>query len=239
MAEKQEAKREKPDFLVYIVESPSPVDLYHKRFEGEMLTKALYLAGIPSIHKLAVNLEAFEASLTIGLDEYLKQPNALFPILHISSHGNRKGIQFTSGEVLEWHKLRDLIMPINKALNGQLVICLSSCESANACCMVMEEGDIPFLVMIGHFGEPTWSDTAIAFATFYHLMGKGKLEKAVEAMKTASGDEGFGVITGEAAKIIFIEAAKKLRIQDIARELSLVRPKTPESPLEKAIKKGE
>ena len=169
--EAQETKRTL--FLVYIVESPSPVDLYHKRYEGELLMKALELAGIPSEHKLAVNSEAFNASFTVGLQESLSQPNASPPLLHISAHGSKEGIQLTSGQLINWDKLRDIIMPINKALDGNLVLCMSSCQGFSACRMAMREGELPFSAVIGHSGDPSWSDTAVAYVTFYHLLVKG------------------------------------------------------------------
>jgi len=240
MVQKRKIKKDRQIFLVYIVESPSHIDLYHKRWEGEILSRALSLAGIPSSHKLAVSLEAFTASLTIGLQEYLEKANALPPILHISSHGSIEGIQLTSGEVLEWYKLRDLIMPINKALNGNLILCMSSCKGFNACRMAMAEGDIPFLGIIAHPGSPTWSDTAIAFASFYHLLAKGYyIQEAVEAMRIASGDKGFMEIRGKAAKEIYTKKIKELRMKAISETLRRITPKVSESPLAKALKKRE
>jgi len=238
MVQKQKNKRERQIFFsVYIVESPSPVDLYHKMWEGEILLQALSLAGIPSTHKLAVNLEAFRASFIVGLQEYLEKANALPPILHISAHGSISGIELTSKEVLGWDKLRDLIMPINKALKGNLILCVSSCEGFAACRMAMKEGDIPFLGMVGHPGSPTWSDTAVAFATFYHLLAKGYyFQGAVEAMRIASGDKGFMGIQGKTAKEIYIKKVEELRMQAILEALSKIVPKV-ESPLAKALKR--
>lgn len=237
MSAENSTERQRMIFFVYIIESPSPVDLYHKTYEGEILSKALSLAGIPSTHRLAVNLEAFIASLTIGLQDYLKQADALPPILHISAHGSAEGVQLTNGEVVNWNKLRDLIMPINKALKGNLILCMSSCEGFNACRMAMSEGDIPFLGIVGHSGKPTWSDTAIGFATFYHLLAKGQyVREAVEAMKSASGDNGFQEIQGKIAREIYIDEIKKIRMQALLEELRRSTPKVPESPLAKALR---
>lgn len=220
------------------MESPSDVDLYHKRSEGEMLSQALSLAGIPSSHKLVVNSEAFSVSLTVGLQEHLKRADALPPILHISAHGSKAGIQLTSREVLGWDRLRDLIMPINRALKGNLILCMSSCEDFSACRMAMTAGDIPFLGIIGHPGRPTWSDTAIAFASFYHLLAKGSyVQDAVNAMRIASGDQGFLEIQGKRAKEIYIDEIVKLKIKAVLERLRQRTPKVPESPLTKALKR--
>jgi len=228
MPQEQKGQRERPRFFVYVIESPSSLVLYSRKWEGVILTKALSSAGIPSCYRIAIDLKTFKLSLTDGLQECLIQVDHLAPILHISSQGSSQGIQFTNEEVLEWNELRDLIMPINKACKGNLVLCISSCEGFSACKMALEESDIPFLAVVGHSGKPTLSDTAIAFATFYHLIAKGyTLIDAEKAMKIASGDDGFGEILGVGAKQIYIEEIRKLRIQSLVEALNRVRPKNP------------
>lgn len=237
MTTKRAEQRKRETFLVYIVESPSSVDLYHKRYEGELLMKALELAGIPSEHKLAVDSGAFNASFTVGLQVYLSRPEALPPLLHISAHGSEKGVQLTSGEVIHWQELRDIVMPINKALDGNLILCMSSCQGLNACRMAMEEGELPFLGVIGNFGEPSWSDTAVAYITFYHLLAKGHyVQEAVEAMRAASGDPGFQEIQGKVARDKYIEKVKKVRMKAIAERLRKESPRPPDNPLAKALR---
>ena len=29
------------------------------------------------------------------------------------------------------------------------------------------------IFMVGNYGKPTWSDTAVAYSAFYHLLSKG------------------------------------------------------------------
>ena len=72
---------------------------------------------------------AAQYSLMVDLPEYLKeQAIDMLPALHISAHGSENGIQLTSGEVVDWVELRDLVMPINKLFNGNLLLCISSCS---------------------------------------------------------------------------------------------------------------
>jgi hypothetical protein len=103
----------RPYFLVYIVESPSPVDLYHKRYEGEALGRALELAGIRSEHKLVVNTEALQAALQVGLKELLDEHRDYLPIVHLSAHGGEDGVQLTDGTIITWTGLRELVAPVN------------------------------------------------------------------------------------------------------------------------------
>jgi hypothetical protein len=178
-------------FFVYIVESPSAPDLYHGRSEGGLVAQTIRLDLVPCIARTAINSEAFGAALKIGLPEAMKQCPDRFPILHVSAHGGKDGIQLSSGEIITWTQLRELLLPINESLQGALLLCMSACEGFNACQMAMEIQDAPhpYFAMIGNFGTPSWSDTAVSYLAFYHLLAKGHtVLDAVEAMKVASGD---------------------------------------------------
>lgn len=87
----------------------------------------------------------------------------------------------------------------------------SRTEGYAACRMAMEVVDAPhpYFAMIGNIGGPTWSDTAISYLAFYHLLAKGKtIPESVEAMRVASGDHGWVVETAEATKQSFVEYLK-------------------------------
>jgi len=205
---------ERINFFVHMIESPNPADLYHKRHEGEILEKALSLDEIPSAHRIVVNSTAFRAAFSVGVQEEMKRYSNLVPIIHISSHGSSKGIQLTDGTIIDWHKLKDILVPINKALKGGLILCMSACEGHNACRMAMSEAEeeFPFFAVVGHMGKPTWSDTAIAYAAFYHLIKKGcTVLDAVKAMCEASGDDGFQATTSVWAKKAFLDTIGKAK----------------------------
>lgn len=196
------------DFHVYIVESPNSPDLYHKRFEGETLTKTLSLSQISSSHRLAVKKEAFVAALTVGLKEHFEDISTknLSPLIHISSHGNEEGLELTSGEKITWDELKDLLKPLNKFLKGGLLVCMSSCNGSSGCKMAMKDDDFPFLVIVGSNAKPTWAETNIGFATLYHLLSKGcNLKDAVSAMRVASDHKNFTLIYSSDARKAYIE----------------------------------
>lgn len=209
-------------FFVYIVESPAPVDLYHRRGEGDLLRQAVNLNQIPCTLRLAINVEAFQAALTVGLSEAMTETPNRIPILHISAHGYADGIQLSSGEILEWHHLRELLLPINRAFNCNLVVCMSTCEgySGQRMAMVRESDEYPFLAIIGNSAKPTWPETAVAFATFYHQLASGKdVSHAVKAMCVASGNHYFFSTTAEESKQYFMEYIQKLDTEEVKEEL--------------------
>lgn len=222
-----------PRFHVYIIESPSAPDLYHRRFEGEALMKTLELSGIPSSYRLTVNKDAFQASFYYGIKEYFQnQSNPLPPIVHISAHGNGEGIQLTSGDVINWDTLREFLIPLNKVFDDGLLLSLSSCNGASGCAMSMKDDSFPFLAIIGNNGTPTWSETNIAYASFYHRLANGtSVLECVEAMKSASGNKDFVIISSEEARKAYLEVIKK------EQALSAIRTEMPTESENSLIKK--
>mgnify|MGYP000226890840 CR=1 FL=1 len=133
-----------PKYFVHIVESPSAKDLLNARTEGHLLTEALSLAGIISSYNLATDYSTFLEALGPRLYEVMQETKGT-PILHLSTHGNEEGIELTDHTFIKWHVLRELLLPINKVLNGGLVVCMSSCSGYSGCRMAMSvEREIPF-----------------------------------------------------------------------------------------------
>lgn len=206
--------------FVYIVESPSADDLLNARTEGRLLTEALRLAGVLSFYHTAVNYSSFLAALGARLWDAVALARGL-PILHISAHGTQHGLGLTDGRFLEWRQLRDLLLPINSALNGGLVVCISSCSGFSGCRMAMSEEDrLPFFGLVGHTGVPRWSDAAVAFVTFYHRLFKGStVLEAVEVMRSASGDARFLAMRGTEARDTWLQHIETQRRAELREQL--------------------
>lgn len=187
--------------FVHIVESPSNIDLLDGRTEGRVLNEALRLAEIPHWYSLAADRSMLLEALTSRLAAAWTHWNH-FPILHLSMHGNTHGIALTSGDTLSWDDLRKLLLPLIRAMQGGLLICMSSCSGGSGCRMAMYADDEPtFWALIGNTASPTWADAAIAYISFYHLFFKGfPLDTCVESMKVASGDHNFVRYLGTATK---------------------------------------
>lgn len=198
-------------FFVYMVESPSPIDIYHGRKETELLDAATKLNGIPFFYKTAINETAFRAALILGIQEALDTIKDRLPILHLSAHGDGDGIQLSSGERILWTELKNLLMPINKAINGNLLLCMSSCEGYSGIRMAMDADavEFPYYAIIGCGSKPTWAEAAIAYATLYHHVSQGEyIFEAVKKMRVASGKEDFYVKVATEAQQSFIEYLK-------------------------------
>ncbi len=187
--------------FVHIIESPSDADLLDGRTEGKALGEALALAEISYCY----NLVSTTQSLTTALGDKLAEAVNKYempPILHLSLHGNNEGIALTDGTFITWEDLIKLLTPLVTAVNGGLLICMSSCFGSSGCRMAMHaEQDPPFWALIGHTGEADWSDSAVGYITFYHQFFKGRsVSDCLEIMRIASGDSNFMVWSGQYLK---------------------------------------
>lgn len=83
-----------------------------------------------------------------------------------------------------------------------------------------EDAEVPFWALVGNTADTGWSDAAVAYITFYHLLFKGKdVASCVEAMKVASGDSNFVVFSGQHAKESWINFQRQQRAQTIGSAL--------------------
>lgn len=220
-------------FFVFIIESPSAADLYHGRREGDLLRQAVELNAIQCVLRTAISFEAFVACLKVGIAEAMAAVPGAIPLLHISAHGDKHGIQLSDGHVIPWGELRELLRPINTALNGSLVVCMSSCEGYMGVRMAMFPSDteLPYLALVGCGGKPTWSDTAIGFATLYHQLCRGEhISTAVDAMRVASGNGAFYLEHAEESRKAFLDLINTTPASEAQANLErLVDDEPPES----------
>lgn len=239
-ATEQQPTEPKYTFFVYIVESPSAPDLYHGRSEGALVANALGLDHIPCVTRTAINPEAFVAALRIGLPEAMKQFPGRYPILHVSAHGAAQGIQLSSGDFVTWADLRQMLVPINESLGGALLLCMSACEGYSACQMAMQPQESvthPYFAMVASYGQPTWSDTAVSYLAFYHLLAKGRtIPEAVHAMNAASGVDFWTAEAAEETRRSYIEFLKRSsQPAEAQRELETVAEQANLTPDAKAL----
>ena len=206
--------------FVHIIESPSPDDLLADRREGTLLMAGLQLARIRCTYNLVANRETLRVALTKRLRKAM-ETHSRFPILHFSGHGNQGGIGLTDGSSVPWSELHERFLKINKAVDDSLIVCLSSCQALGACTMAMTEGGpLPFLALVAHQGEPRWDDAGVAFLTFYHRLFKGgKVRAALEAMKVASGDDGFEVRLASKVRQDWLQRSRASDLKVLVRQL--------------------
>jgi len=189
---------------MYIIESPSSVDLYNDRYECGMLCELARLNGVSHSRKIVTDKRVFEYSISGDIHQTISTLLAagpVIPIIHISCHGSDKGISLTSGELITWTELCKLLVPINTCFHNSLLLSLSCCNGYSGVQIAMNVNtDVyPYLALISNSESPNWSETAIAYSTFYHNIFRGKnLHDARDAMMIASGNDNFSVDMADA-----------------------------------------
>jgi len=201
------------NFWIYVVESPSAEDMYVGRSEADIIQRAAALNGIPAIRRTVINRSALFTALTDGFRQAQSLHVGSTPILHLSVHGREEGIGLSNEDFLSWADLREMLQPIHDSIGCTLLVCMSTCVGVNAARMAaqFDATQVPFLALVGHVGTPLWSDTAVGYAAFYHRFAKGEhISVAVEAMKHASGNNGFCVLHADSVRGTFLEEVRKL-----------------------------
>jgi hypothetical protein len=201
--------------FVHIIESPSAADLLTDQIEGRALCGALQIARIPHRYNLASNLETFRLALSERLIQAIHEfeSDRRKPILHLSMHGNEQGVGLTDSSFLSWSDLQRELQPLLNAMQGGLLICMSSCFGSSGCRIAMHDSkDHPFWALVGNSSSVEWSDAAIAYITFYHHFFKGRdIDHCVMNMRVASGDNNFSQLSGYAAKKTWADASSGFR----------------------------
>jgi hypothetical protein len=205
MSEKQESSQNKTIDLreiIYLIESPSALDLLEDRNEGDALAHILGLAEIEVVYFLAVNDETFEAAICKIKEDIVRRSNyqTAMPFIHISAHGSKEGLELTDGDVILWEKLNQLLVQLHAYVGPALLppefpqglpkttICLSSCSAfdpyANA-----SPKPAPYQALIGPNKDVGWCEALIAFSTFYYqaCILEKSFDVALVAMNFASG----------------------------------------------------
>jgi hypothetical protein len=145
---------------LFIIESLDRDDEEHERFEGQRIRTMLSLSG-KSCKYVYVRTEREFRKM---VDEF----NASnFRYLHLSCHGNRAGL-FTTFDRLSFNTVGEILTPFIK---GRRVF-VSACAATNHELADVLLSDSGCFSLMGPSCDIAFSDAAILWATFYHLMFK-------------------------------------------------------------------
>lgn len=184
-------------YKVYIIESPGDMDLLEKRTEGKALSNILEISEIPYEYYLATTKNVLVQVFEIIKEDILElQDEYLFvwPIIHISCHGNENGIGLTNNEFIPWSKLYDLLSIVNICFDeadpvSPILLSMSSCYGLYAIRTDWEKRNerSPFAFVLGHEDTILWDDALIAFSVFFHqFVNKNcTAEVALQCMNTS------------------------------------------------------
>jgi hypothetical protein len=165
------------------------------------------------VHKLESKLAVCETAdvLQLHLENFARRARLgeRF-LLHVFGHGSDEGLLInTAGERVSWSALAALLTPLNAAMDGQLVINLSSCEGAYAI-RAIAVGD-PFFGIIGPSDDTSAVLSTVVNAEFYRtLMATGSIPASVTSVNAYLGREALSAITATGTRVALAERAAAL-----------------------------
>ena len=193
---------------MYILESPPDDDFFNNRSEADLLISSLKLLEIPAVKRTVVSDQYFEEAISVDSIMKFASETRRLPIVHISAHGDSEGFELLDSTIISWEFFIDYLKPINKILDGNLILCMLTCRGSFAHEMIYIEQEITFSNLIGCLENIEWRDTLVGFLTFYHLYNKGySIEKAVNGTNEATGSKYFKHFYG---KELLIDYEKKI-----------------------------
>lgn len=169
----------KSEKAVFIIESLKLDDEKKDRYEGLFLSQILRMSEIETIYYYIRTKEELE----VIVDEF-HQSN--FRYLHISCHGNTKGISTTLHEIA----FEKLALTLSPRLDNRRLF-LSACSAANEelAKRILTESDCYSL--IGPNTPIDFDDAAVFWASFYHLMLKNETMQMKELKQVVQDVSGL------------------------------------------------
>ncbi|HDL7015604.1 TPA: hypothetical protein PXM26_003993 [Yersinia enterocolitica] len=191
---------------VFLVDSPSPDNIFLGYSIGMALRDSLRAICIPCFYYMATNRQIFDNALNIQLQSSVsqmeQQPNInAVPFIHLCMHGAHDGIALTDKSFVSWNDLRIILKSHNYIKGTDPFICMASCNGINATQMA-SAFDSAFDIVICNQGALLQSDVTVAYLAFYNQLyhKNASIEQAVHAMKISSGDVNFYYALGTKIK---------------------------------------
>jgi len=187
---------------IYVIESPSAINIFENHLEGHSLCAYFDLANIEYNYYLVVNLDLLANAFDDIYYDCINSKEPKVPVIHISAHGDENGFDLTSDEEVLWESFSSYLIPLNtedrllkssysEIKYSPIMIGTSICKGINGIRMKNHDDISPFSIFVGQNDDVEWADSLIAFSTYYHLVMKKKevinWPQAVKIMNFSAG----------------------------------------------------
>lgn len=185
---------------VFLIESPSAIDILNGESEAETLRPICRLLGHEFASATIRSNQEFETAVkhitSIDENHVPKSSRGLPLCLHLAAHGNKDGLAM-GAENANWELLAGFLRRFSKEMThytGPLVFVLSSCEAEfqkiTSLFTDYAKRNTKFrppvyviTTVSNEEGEVYWRDAVVAWSIFYHQTGEAVLSDNDE-MKT-------------------------------------------------------
>lgn len=145
---------------VLIIESGSPSDFYNDQLDGNSTLRLLQLLNVKSEMHVALDERRLARALKLASEE-------TFDVIHLSCHGDKKGVQLADGTEIDWKPLADLFQKYRVQPRALVMsaCCGASSGIGDAFASVRLRPDIIF----GSKDPRDYHDYAVAWAILYRI----------------------------------------------------------------------
>lgn len=172
---------------VFIIECPNPIDLLRERAEYQSLEKVCKLMGHDSASFLVkskqelITVIKYISTIDAEHDEDDKKNEHL--CIHLSTHGNRKGLVFGT-DFLDWDDLAMTLEPLYNLPDypGNLILIISSCGTNQQKFTLKIKNKIkdthkpPQYLFVFDEEKVHWNDAVLGWTILYHQLPKINLD---------------------------------------------------------------
>jgi len=189
---------------VFIIECPNPVDLLQERSEIHTLEKANKLLGhevatfvVKSRGELETTCQ-YISTLHMQYGRRGRRRNEPPLVVHISSHGNEKGLVFGKDWV-SWDDIFKTVRPIYKEMpfyNGQKILIISACGAGNQTLTQTFTKKSKYFDPPDHFfatglDDVGWDQAVVSWTILYHQlplteMRDDRIRKVLDSIRELS-----------------------------------------------------
>lgn len=114
----------------------------------------------------------------------------VIPLLHIECHGSKRGLKMADGTMLPWARLKNELIPLNRATKLNLVVVVGACNGGHLIGTASHMDGAPFFGVIGVDGEITSGDLERRFKSFYRTLFEtaGDANAALDSLNQGADD---------------------------------------------------
>lgn len=119
-------------------------------------------------------------------------PKGILPFIHFEIHGSKQGFILSNNELVEWNKIKDTLLTINKSTKNNLFISLATCYGGYLLNIYKPWEPCPFYGYIGPTEEVYNRDLEASYSVFFEiLLTLNDFAKAIEMLQmTVDGNSG-------------------------------------------------
>lgn len=167
---------------IFILQS-LPSDERQTGAEIELKIKYLSYRGKPISAEL-IDIHSSE-ELFQTLDKVKELiPSGVLPFIHFEIHGSKNGLNLSNDEIVEWSKLKDTFLDLNKKTKNNLFISLATCYGGHLLKIYKPWEPCPFYGYIGPTEEVKNRDLEASFSAFFEiLITENDFAKAIEGLQ--------------------------------------------------------